>query len=328
MKQHGRIRCAIIGLGRIGSSLEFDRLREKPASHAGAIAAHADCDIVAGCDVDPTKRAAFEKAWGCTVLYESYLQMIEECPIDILHIATPPQFHREMLGVALAKNIPVIVCEKPLAATLDDARQMAKMAESSTSKIIINHERRYALNYAHAKQVMDSRSYGRPVSMIAKVYMGYRSRAADVLLDDGTHMIDLLSFLTGYKLKVLHVEGDPLSKESPLCSLISAGEVMVFFEVGPSRDHIVFEVDISFERGRVVVGNGIYEEFESDASPFYEKMKSLRRKDISFNKTEYFKRMFDEAVALFRGEVEHPSSSIEDGLEAMRVIDEIVKNAK
>ncbi len=327
MKSRKRIRCAIIGLGRIGSVLEFDRLREKPASHAGAIAAHPDCDIVAGCDVDAEKRKAFGEAWMCTQLFADYARMLDECEIDILHIATPPRTHRSILTCALDHTIPVIICEKPLAATVADAEEMARMAEKSHSRIIINHERRYALNYAHVRRLIASQHYGRLVSIAAKVYMGYRSKAAEVLLDDGTHMIDLLRFLTNEELSVHSVLGDAASTRDPLCALMKAGAVPVLFESGPGRDHIVFEVDLSFERGRIVVGNGIYEEYESAESPFYEKMQSLRQKDISFVKTEYFKRMFDDAVALFKDEKTAPDSTLKDGLAAMRVIDCIIAMA-
>ncbi len=327
MKSLQRIRCAIIGLGRIGSALEFDRFREKPASHAGAIMSHPDCDIVAGCDVDSEKRRAFRKAWNCNALYDDCARMLDECEIDILHIATPPDTHRAILECALGHTIPVIVCEKPLAATLTDAEEMAHMAEKSHSRIIINHERRYALNYAHVKKVIASQQYGRLVSIAAKVYMGYRSKAADALLDDGTHMIDLLRFLANEELLVHSVMGDAASTREPLCALMKAGAVPMLLETGPGRDHIVFEVDLSFERGRIVAGNGIYEEYESAESPYYEHMKSLRRKDISFVKTEYFKRMFDDAVALFKDEKTAPDSTLKDGLAAMRVIDCIIAMA-
>ncbi|MCX7678068.1 MAG: Gfo/Idh/MocA family oxidoreductase [Spirochaetes bacterium] len=322
-----KIRCAIVGLGRIGSTLEFDRLREKPASHAGAIARHPECELVGGCDINPAKREAFRTAWGCSKLYSDYGQMLKECEIDILHIATPPETHFDILKAALKHNVPVIVCEKPLAADLSDAQKMAKMAKLSNSKILVNHERRYALNYAHVKRIIQSQRYGRVVSLWAKVFMGYRAKAKDVLLHDGTHMIDLLHYLMERDLAVKFAMGDPLSNSYPLCALLKAGEVPVFLEVGPGRDHIVFEIDVSFEFGRIVVGNGIYEEFESDVSPFYENMRSLKRKKVIFKKTEYFSRMFDDAVAIFKGEKRIPTSSIDDGYRAMKVIDEIVRRA-
>jgi predicted dehydrogenase len=322
-KKH-RIRCAVVGLGRIGSTLEFDRLREKPASHAGAISAHPECRIVAGCDTDSKKRDAFSRAWRCASLYDDYANMLRECAIDILHIATPPETHHDILRAALEQAIPVIVCEKPLAATRVDGESMARMAKDAPSRIIINHERRYALNYARTKEVIDRGVYGKMVSIVAKVHMGYRAKAAEVLLDDGTHMVDLLRFLTGKNLNVHCAMGDPASKEVPLVAVMSPGGVPILLEVGPGRDHIVFEVDISFQHGRIVVGNGVYEEYESTESPFYEHMKSLKKKRIVFRKTEYFKRMFDEAVALYKGEKKVSSSTIEDGLEALRVIEEII----
>jgi predicted dehydrogenase len=252
--------------------------------------------------------------------------MFRECAIDILHIATPPETHRDILLSALERKIPVIVCEKPLAATRDEGEAMAHMAKEASSKIIINHERRYALNYARTKEVIDSSVYGKTVSIVAKVHMGYRAKAADVLLDDGTHMVDLLRFLTGENLHVCFAMGDPASKEVPLVAVMSAGGMPILLEVGPGRDHIVFEVYISFQHGSILVGNGVYEEYGSAESPFYEHMKSLKRKRIAFKKTEYFKRMFDEAVALYKGEKNKSSSTVDDGLEALRVIEEIISS--
>lgn len=323
-----KIRCAIVGLGRIGSTLEFDRLREKPASHAGAIANHPECEIVAGCDINPEKRKAFYKQWGCKALFDDYRNMLAKFAIDILHIATPPNTHKEILKSALMNKIPVIICEKPLAAHIRDAREMVRLAEKSQSKILINHERRYAINYARLKKIIEDQRYGRLVSLNAKVFMGYTAKAKDVLLHDGTHMIDLLHYLKGNKLEVQFSMGNPLSRLNPLCVLLKLGEVPVCLEVGPGRDHIVFEVDASFEFGRVVVGNGVYVEYESKPSPYYEKMRSLRQKNIKLTKTEYFSRMFKEAVAIYKGIKENPTSSIKDAFLAMQVIEKIIRKSK
>ena len=99
--------------------------------------------------------------------------------------------------------------------------------------------------------------------------------------------------------------------------------------VGGMRDHFVFEIDLSFERGRIRVGNGLYEEYESAASPYYAGVKSLRLKpEICFEKTRYFSGMMEEAVALIRDPKRLPISSGEDGLRAVKAIREILKKCR
>jgi predicted dehydrogenase len=321
------IRCAIAGLGRIGSTLEDDMLREKPASHAGAIAAHPECVIAAGADTNPEKREDFRRRWSCGAVFADYREMLSEIRPDIFHIAAPAEMHREMLLHAIGIGIPVILCEKPLAPTLDDAQAMLEYAEKGVSKIIVNHERRYALDYAEARRKALSGAYGGIVSITAKVLMGKKRKARDVLLDDATHMIDIIRYITGRELIIECVVGDPESTIAPLACLLRAGSIAVFLEAGPGRDHIVFEADISMRRGRIVIGNGYYQEYESAKSPFYEHLRSLRPLEASFPRTEYFSRMFAEAVSLFKNERAEATSSIKDGYEAIKTIDGILKKS-
>ena len=59
-----KVRCAVIGLGRIGSTLEADALREKPCTHTGAIIANPDCLLIAGADIDADARRQYLQDWG------------------------------------------------------------------------------------------------------------------------------------------------------------------------------------------------------------------------------------------------------------------------
>jgi len=319
------IRCAIAGLGRIGSTLEDDTKREKPASHAGAISEHPQCTIVAGCDRESEKCNDFSQRWNCKRTYVDFGDMLTENDIDILHIATPPETHKHFLTAAIAHNIPVIICEKPVADNLDDAIAMRKAAESSNSRVIINHERRYSLDYRHTRKLIRYGTYGSLLSITARVYMGKHRPVNKVLLEDGTHMLDCLYFLADRDIELTYVDGNFHSKNASVFAFMDAEGVPIILEVGSSRDHILFELDCSFERGRVRVGNGLYEEYESKPSPFYDDMLSLLPIDVSFTKTEYFRRMFAEAVELFKGNIDTVTSSLDDGIKVMKLIDEISK---
>ena len=139
-----RLRCAVVGLGRIGSTLEDDRLREKPASHAGAIRANRNCALVAGCDLRPDRREAFARRWGCREVFGELGPMLEAHHPDILHLATPAETHGRLIAEAAASGIPVIICEKPLCPTAAEARKAVALCRDAGAALMVNHERRYS----------------------------------------------------------------------------------------------------------------------------------------------------------------------------------------
>ncbi len=329
-----KIRSAIVGLGRIASTLEDDPLREKPSSHAGAITANADCLLVGGADPDPAKRESFQKRWGVTEVFVDPKTLIEKTRPHILHIASPPDTHLPLIRLAAQAGIPLILSEKPLAPTEKAAREAMLICKKRGVRLMVNHERRFALDYRHARKQIVEKTYGELLGLESLLYMG-RSRApGDSLLDDGTHLIDMIRFLTDGELTQIKARGK---------AKVSGGHIQTSFAikqknqrpfpgtllVGGGRDHLVFEIDLSFERGRIRVGNGLYEEYESKESPYYAGMKSLILKpEIRFDKTLYFAGMMEEAVALVKDPKRLPVSSGEDGLRAVEVIREMIRKTR
>jgi predicted dehydrogenase len=328
-----KIACAIVGLGRIGSLLEDDRLREKPASHAGAVVSHPSCRLAAGCDLSDSRRAEFAKRWRCPSVYSDCAAMLREIKPHILHVATPAETHRKLVELAFAHGVPLIICEKPLTDNLDDAKTLLEKSKESSSVLMINHERRYSRDYIHAKRIVESRDYGELLAIQSKVYMGRMEEPRTVLFEDGTHMIDILRFLTGEEIETIGTWGDPGEKGASLNVFCRCGVLPVFIEIGGRRDHVVFELDLSFEAGRIRIGNGLYEEYRSLASSFYEGMKSLVRyrrlgSKFRFKKTGYFSGMMRDAVAVLQNPKREPASRGYDGYKAVEVIDEILNKLR
>jgi predicted dehydrogenase len=204
---------------------------------------------------------------------------------------------------------------------------MVKIVASSETRLMVNHERRYALDYVHAREVVRAERYGSLRSIHCVVFMNGKRAPGETLLHDGTHMIDALRFLTEGEIEKIDARGRPGLPATALAVSFLSGGVPVSMEVGGGRDHLVFELDLSFERGRIRLGNALYEEYESDKSPFYEGMKSLKRVDVSFPRTEYFKRMIEDAVRVVDSGCE-PVSRGEDALAVMETIATIMRRAK
>ncbi|MBN8215481.1 MAG: Gfo/Idh/MocA family oxidoreductase [Spirochaetes bacterium] len=319
------VRCALVGLGRIGSILEEDPLREKPATHAGAIQAHPDCKLVAGCDRDGDRCAAFAVRWKVAAIYRDLRTMLGESQPDLLHIATPPEHHLEAVRCAVAQRVPVVVCEKPLAPTRAEAMKLVSLARRGGVRVMVNHERRFCVDWRHVRSVIQEKPLGDLESIRATLYMGEHRRAGEMLLDDGTHLIDALRFITGGEFKRIRAWGDARKRGGTLWAAFTLAGIPGVLEVGGGRDHFVFEAELSFARGRVRVGNGVFEQWESRPSPHYRGARSLAlREDLKFPVTGYFANMVSAAVGLVRDPKAPIESKATDGLAAVSIIEKIL----
>lgn len=310
---------AIIGLGRIASLLEDDPLREKPCTHAGAVSANPDCILTAGFDIDAERRDRFAARWNCAV-YDDAKNMIEERSPRILHIATHPDSHYQYCALAEAYNIPVVVCEKPLADTLGRARKIAAIHNRGTTKIITNHERRYSEDYLKAKEIINRGELGDMSSIRGTLFMGKTRRLLDVLWHDGTHLLDVIMYLGDGIVKPGKTWGQSLNERSGTAYLLGDLQrknqnIPFMIELGAGRDHLAFEVEISFTEGRINIGNGIFEVWKSRESSYAEGFRSLEKIIPAFEgPTSYFSNMVKDAVACVENPGLVPRSSAADGL--------------
>ena len=347
-----KITAAVIGLGRIASLLEEDALREKPCTHTGAIAANADCDLVAGCDIDEERRRLYSEKWQVPV-YADAAEMLRIHKPQILVIATHPDTHYPYCRLAAQNGVPLVICEKPLADTIGSARKIARF-ENNGPVIITNHERRYSADYIRAKEILASVALGKLLSIRAVLYMGINKRLIDVFWHDGTHLADAIMYLTGMSLKHSRRLGARLSARAgtawlegelrPDLSRLYLSQrrggakgtevkqiqkercspIPVLIEVGAGRDHLVFEIEFSCEKGRLRIGNGVFEIWESVPSPYAEKFRSLKQSSEIFEgPTGYFSAMLADAVACVRDPERRPCSGAADGLRVIEYLNSV-----
>ncbi len=324
-----KIQCALIGLGRIASTLENDTLREKPASHAGAVYACPDTEICGGFDISLEARTEFARQWNLDRekdLFSDAPSLLKEKKPDILHIATHEDSHLEYLALAVKAKVPVVILEKPVSDSLRRARKMEN--KLGLTRVVVNHERRYSADYLRVRKHIGNRTYGDLLSVSGRLYMGMKHPVKSILLHDGTHMLDIIPFLTGVPLTNLRVL-KPSGAGHSLHAEAESGEVSVFCEFGNSRDHLVFELELSFTEGRIRIGNGIYEEWESRPSTFYENMRSLYPVPVDpIGKTAYFSGMLQDAVKLCRDPEASAVSSYKDGVKSLALIHQLRKECR
>jgi predicted dehydrogenase len=331
-----KIKAAVVGLGRIASLLEDDSLREKPCTHAGAIATNNDCTLVAGCDTSEERRGLFAEKWQIPV-FEDAAEMLRVHKPQILSIATHPDSHYHYCRLAAEYNVPVVICEKPLADNIKEAKKIARLAEKNKPIILTNHERRYSQDYIRAKAILSEEKLGRLLSVRAVLFMGKNKRLIDVFWHDGTHLADIIMFLTGAVLKHKRKWGAKLTSRSGTAWLEAElvfdkqqdkplPPIPIIFETGAGRDHLVFEMEFSCEKGRLRIGNGIFEVWESIPSPYAENFRSLSNTGETFSgPTGYFANMLKDAVICVQNPGHKPASGAIDGLRVIEYLNTVMK---
>ncbi len=319
-----KLRCSIVGLGRIGSLLEDDVLREKPCTHAGAIAADPDCLLAGGCDIDSERCRLFAERWGCGQVGTDFEAMLAASRPDILHIATPPETHLDLVRRALPSGVSVLICEKPMAENAAGAREILRLSRLEKVKLLVNHERRYSRDYLSALDKLAGGAFGKLLSVNARLCFGRSRPVTEVLLHDGTHLLDIIRFLAASQLKAAAVESIRCGEEETLFISARAGDIPVRIEVGTGRSYAEFEIDLSCAEGRLRIGNGLYEEYVSRPSRYYEGLRSLEKTPARRpRRTGYFANMLQDAVRCAREESRQPRSDAEDGCAAMDFIDAV-----
>jgi len=129
-----KLRGAVVGYGFI-----MDK------GHVAAYRQRGDVELVAIADVSADRRAAAAAAWPNARVYADHRALFAEeaARLDFVDIATPPSDHATVTHAALDVGLHVL-CEKPLAATIDEARAMLRHATRAERVIYPCH------NYKHA----------------------------------------------------------------------------------------------------------------------------------------------------------------------------------
>lgn len=188
------MKVAMIGVGGMGGV------------HYGEYKNIKDAEIVAVCDVrlDMLK----EKTEGDNVrLYTDYREMLEKEKPELVDVCTPTYLHAEPVIAALESGAHVI-CEKPMAISLEDTKRMIEAAEKSGKLLMIAQVVRFMQAYAYLRDVIKSEKYGKLVHMDMKRISGTpmwswedwmrdEKKSGHMMLDLMIHDIDYMQSIFG-----------------------------------------------------------------------------------------------------------------------------------
>lgn len=184
-----QLRVAIVGCGDIGI------LRAK------ALAQSPGCQLVVTADTDSAKaRASAALVPGAEAMTD-WRQAVKREDVDAVVISTPPSLHEEMVITALEAGKHVL-CEKPLARSPQECRNMVAAAERTGKRLATGFNYRFYPSFRRARELLDSGVIGELDHI--RSYGGYTATSHNqpwvhdantvgggAMRDIGIHLLDL-----------------------------------------------------------------------------------------------------------------------------------------
>lgn len=202
------INVAIIGTGSISN-----------AHVQGYLQFPERCRIVALVDIVPKKAQDMKEKYGLTdaIVYDDHTKILERKDIDIADVCTPPFVHASISINCLKAGMNVI-CEKPMAASLEECDAMIKARDESGKKLSIIAQNRFKQPISNLKKLLDSGIAGEVKSAQINSFWWrghsyydlwwrgtWEKEGGGCTLNHAVHHIDMLAWMMGLPKTVTSV---------------------------------------------------------------------------------------------------------------------------
>lgn len=197
------VRFGLVGAGGIAQT------------YAQVFQAIDDAKLVAVADVRAEAARAMAESAKCS-WHDSYEPLAEKGAVDAVLICTPPSTHAPICEYFLSRRIPVL-CEKPLSTDSATARSLVQLAEKNSTLFTMASKFRYTEDVVRAKSIVESGILGEIVlfenAFTSRVDMTNRWNSKSqlsgggVLIDNGTHSVDIIRYFLGPISDVMAIEG-------------------------------------------------------------------------------------------------------------------------
>ncbi len=197
----GRFASRSVRVGLIGTSW-WSRF-----AFALPLAAHPRADVAAVCGRDVDRTRAFADEFGIRDVFHDPYELIAEADLDAVVVALPDDLHHPVTVAAIDRGLHVL-CEKPLASTETQAREMRDRAVAAGVVHMVMFTYRWMPYYRYVCDLMRDGFIGACHHAELRFVMAHgrqpayvwrfdAARASGVLGDLGSHLIDLARWLVG-----------------------------------------------------------------------------------------------------------------------------------
>ncbi len=317
-------RIGVIGCGNIGSWLDEDKDLPYALSHCGAYQL-LKIPILALADPNEARLQTAGNKRNVKKLYTNAIDLIQKEAIDILNICTPTSIRYSLIKKAVENKVKVIICEKPLANTVEEGEKIKALIEQSDTQLIVNYSRRWDVIIQKIKSLIQTKQIGE-IQHISAIY-------GKGLLNNGSHLINLFQFFFGnnYTVEYTKIVSDDMPEKGKTMHAVLHGHwnnqtFPIFLKAVNHQMFSLFEIDIVGTEKRIKISeSGLTIEFQQVIEDTrFKGYKALQKEKIS--KDSYYDtmaNMIKEAIHIFQNKQEDSVSSISDALDTLKIIDTI-----
>ena len=297
------MKVAVIGLAGVGRA-HVDRWAKSP-----------DAELVGVCDIVPHIADEFALEYSVKG-YTSTEEMLDREDLTAISICTPPKIHLVLTRMAAARGIHVL-CEKPMASTVEDCQEMIDVCKSAGVVLQIGHKKRFIPPLLRLKELTEGEfgpiqymvhRYPHP-GMSNKDWFWAEDDGGGPILENAVHAADILGFLMGDVDRV-YAEGGtffaPHRKPQIDCAMFTLR--FKSGAIGVVNAGMVSMGGFSFEDFYVANENGV-----AEVTGRFDSVETLR---YSFrNDPESVQEENHPNFDSFRAEIEHFIKCIQTGSE-------------
>ena len=224
----------VFGAGQIAAGYDAP-YGESVLTHAHAIIKQPGFNLLGFYDIDFEKAEQSAQKWGCRA-YD------EPVTADVIAICTPDDRHLESVSMAVSLHPKLIILEKPIARSLEDALGIIRTA--GEIPVQVNFTRRFVQEFQEL--AVNVREFGAFLTGTGLYGKGF--------IHNGSHMIDLLRLLIGEirTIETLSEMFDFYDDDATKTVRISFDKGGEFYMRGiDCRHYSIFELELCFEKARV-----------------------------------------------------------------------------
>jgi myo-inositol 2-dehydrogenase/D-chiro-inositol 1-dehydrogenase len=243
---------ALIGSGRMGSFHAETLARRLPGARLAAVA-----------DAAPGAAERLVGTLGEGRAYTDAAQLWDDADVDAVVIATPARTHADLVAAAAGAG-KAVFCEKPMAVTLAHVDRAIDAARAAGVVLQVGFNRRFAPDWAAARQLIDSGRLGTPrlLRSLTRDPGGFdpaRVLPDTIFLETLIHDFDTLRFLNpGAEPVEVHAIADALVEpEWRNRGLLDTAVVVVRFDNGAiATAEACFQASYGYDIRGEVLGSG------------------------------------------------------------------------
>lgn len=199
------VKIGIIGCGGIANGKHMPSLKKIK-----------NVQMVVFCDIieERAVKAAEEYGVEGAKVYTDYKELLKDRDIEVVHVCTPNRSHA-FISIDAMEAGKHVMCEKPMAKTYKEAKEMLDASERTGMKLTIGYQSRWRADSLYLKKMCEDGElgeiyYGKAIALRRRavptwgVFLNEYEQGGGPLIDIGTHALDLtLWMIDNYKPKMV-----------------------------------------------------------------------------------------------------------------------------